>query len=81
MITDPESIRIQYESVRLSRYSHVKKRACYSPEDFSWAYQKWSNEKFAREHYWDDYCDMRDGVPLGTNAAIRKDRSASPWAH
>ncbi len=81
MITDPESIQRQYEPTRLSRYSHVKKRTYYSLEDYSWAYLKWANEKFAREHYWDDYCDMRDGVPQGTNRAIRKERTSKPWSH
>lgn len=81
MITDPESIRQQYEHARLSRYSGIKRGIWYSNEDLQFTYDIWANHPYGREHLWDDYCDARDGVPRGTNARIRKDRKASPWVN
>ncbi len=81
MITNPEDIRRQYEPTRLSRYSHIKKRETYTAEDLCLVYEIWRNHPYSRERLWDDYCDIRDRMPRGTNNAIRKVRAAKPWVN
>lgn len=81
MITDPESIKQQYEGARLNRYSGIKRNIWYSPEDFLFAYELWANHPYGREHLWDEYCDVRDGVPRGTNTHIRRDRIRTRWVN
>lgn len=42
----------------------------YTAEDIQTAYQVWANApKNNRDHEWNLYLDMRDGVPHGTNEA------------
>jgi hypothetical protein len=47
----------------------------YTIEELSTAYWAWALEKQGREPQWDAYCDVRDCVPLGTNAKIRQERN------
>lgn len=76
---DSRTIREQYESARLSRYSRITKRVSYTNEQLKIVYDLWANHPYGREHLWDDYCDVRDGVPRGTNTMIRKERTLTPW--
>lgn len=81
MITDPESIKRQYEPSRLNRYSNLKRDVWYSPENLQFAYDLWADHPYGREHLWDNYCDARDCVPSGTNARIRKDGRVGRWVN
>lgn len=74
MIVDPLNIQRDYEHTRLARYGAEPRDVYYSPEDMIKAYLAWANHPYGREHQWDSYSDVRDGVPWGTNARIRKKR-------
>lgn len=64
-----------YEPIRLSRYENVKQGVKYSLDARREAYTEWSEAYTgSRENLWDVYCDVRDSVPRGTNAKIRKHR-------
>lgn len=71
MITDSMRIQIEYEPTRLYRYRDAK-RANHTQEEFDAAYYEWANAQMGREREWDNYCDIRDGYTLGTNAKIRR---------
>lgn len=79
MITNPENIKIDYERTRLSRYGNTPQNACYSNEDLLKAYLAWADEKMGREPEWNAYCDVRDGVPRGTNKKIVARRKESGY--
>lgn len=47
----------------------------YTEEDIQTAYQVWANApRNNRDHEWNLYLDLRDGVPVGTNEANRNKR-------
>lgn len=75
MITESGRIRIEYEPTRLGRYGDTKRDVGYAPVDLLNAYWEWSHTpSHKREPEWDLYCDVRDRVPMGTNAKIRSQK-------
>ncbi len=62
-----------YEESRLRRYRKVEfTPTTYTREAFEMAYQTWAmkSPNQNREHEWNIYCDVRDGVNLGTNEKL-----------
>lgn len=61
-----------YEKERLhKRYKNVSSRQKYTVEEFDAAYKAWVTAELpTRQIRWDAYCDVRDGVPFGTNHKI-----------
>lgn len=78
MIHDSLTLKLDYELTRLERYKE-RKRADYTVTELAEAYWAWVLAPYGRNTEWDSYCDMRDNVPRGTNARIRKDRRMSPF--
>lgn len=77
MITETGRLRLEYESTRLGRYGDTRQDVAHPPVDLVNAYWEWSHTpSHKREPEWDTYCDIRDRVPRGTNAKIRKRRLA-----
>ena len=74
------NIRQEYEPLRLSRYSGINQNTRYTERDLLDAYNAWANLSARdRVNQWTVYCDVRDHVPIGTNATIeakRKQRDA-----
>lgn len=72
MITSPERIKKEYEPTRLLRYASIR-TVFYPAKELENAYLVWATTTpSARHQEWDEYCDIRDAVPLGTNAKIRR---------
>lgn len=72
MITSTEKLKKEYEPTRLLRYASIR-TVFYSPKELENAYIMWATTNPAcRITEWDEYCDIRDAVPLGTNAKIRR---------
>lgn len=66
------NVKKDYEPVRLSRYGHVKRDQEYTQAEFHRAFRSWAEASNGRRYpEWDAYCDVRDGVPRGTNRDIR----------
>lgn len=62
-----------YEKLRLDRYKDLKQpRYNYTHNDLISAFEAWAQAGSKRDDEWDTYCDIRDGVPEGTNADLRK---------
>lgn len=60
-----------YEADRMRRYASIDQRKEWSHEDIVFYYKQWNSDKrFSRQRTWDEYCDVRDGFPLGTNASL-----------
>lgn len=74
---DAYSYKRFYEPNRLLRYTGIKLNVNYTAEEFSEAYLDWVNFPYGREKQWDAYCDVRDRVPRGTNARIRRQHEQS----
>jgi hypothetical protein len=64
-----------YEDDRLKRYSDLaenEKNIEYDQKELVASYKEWQKaETYGRDRKWDMYCDIRDGVKIGTNAQIR----------
>jgi len=73
MITDSQKIKLEYEIVRRGRYAGIKE-TYYHHSELVNAYLEWANAPYGREAEWDLWCDLRDEVPRGTNAKIRKEK-------
>lgn len=59
-----------YELSRLASFRNAE-RGYHSNEDFRTAYYLWSEAPpLTRQLLWFQYCDIRDGYALGTNAKI-----------
>jgi len=67
-------VKIDYERMRMSRYRGVKETVKYPSEEVYARYLGWATNPGRREDLWDLYCDVRDGVPLGTNKKIETSR-------
>lgn len=73
MLTDSLRITLEYEQTRLYRYLGIKQRIDYTSDDFRDMYVLWVTSSTGnREKEWDNYCDIRDRVPRGTNWRIRR---------
>ena len=59
----------QYEADRMTRYSGCTKQT-YTYEDLLFYYDRWHRKQGFRKIEWDEYCDVRDGYLLGSNANI-----------
>jgi len=59
-----------YEQFRSARYNGIS-IVEHSEEAFLKAYLAWKDTEGRREFEWDEYCDIRDNVPLGTNKEYR----------
>lgn len=78
MIYDSARLKLDYEPTRLGRYAGVRREAFYSNIDLYAAYENWATPYTgSRQPEWDEYCDVRDLVPKGTNAKIRRERASS----
>lgn len=74
MITRTETLRLEYEQTRESRYGDTRK-VYYSQLTFQGYYEDWARAyPGKRLPSWNKYCDVRDGVPLGTNDHIENER-------
>lgn len=59
-----------YEMARMGQFGKAE-RGYHSNEDFRTAYFLWSEAPpGTRQKLWFEYCDIRDGFKLGTNANI-----------
>lgn len=77
MITSSDYIKINYEDQRLSRYANIQQNVFYTHSEYLAAYEAWTTSySGARWPEWDDYCDVRDKVPRGTNAKFRQERGS-----
>ncbi len=79
MLTDSLRLKLDYERTRLNRYGRDVKTATYTEEEYLEAYNDWVTHPYGREHLWDLYCDVRDRVPMGTNATIRRRREEAHY--
>ncbi len=78
MLTDSLRLKHEYEPTRLQRYGDIRQDTFYTPQEFANAYWEWCNTpSHKRDREWDFYTDIRDRVPMGTNADIRKHRNAN----
>lgn len=66
-----------YEAERMERYKGITQRVEYSADEIRVAYNEWRTIEMTpecgarkREPQWNIYCDMRDGMLLGTNRDI-----------
>jgi hypothetical protein len=75
-------LELEYEQTRLTRYQNVRTNVFYPPAEIMAAYEAWATSYSGkRDMEWDDWSDVRDGVPRGTNAQIRRNQIKDPWAH
>ena len=82
MITSTFTLKIEYERTRLGRYGDTRQNVFYSQVELGAACESWATQYAGkREMEWDDYCDVRDRVPRGTNAAIRRHKAKDNWSH
>lgn len=63
---------MNYELSRMRRYENVLERVEYTHTDLVRAYLNWVNLSpyQDRNHAWNIYCDVRDGMPVGTNSRL-----------
>lgn len=78
MITGSIALKFEYEPTRKGRYGEIRQDVFYTPTEFANAYWDWvKTPSHKREREWDIYCDVRDAVPPGTNAEVRRKRNSS----
>lgn len=82
MLKDTEHLKVDYELVRCGRYDGTTRNVFYPQIEMLAAYEAWATAYSGkRELEWDEWCDVRDGVPRGTNAKIRAVRSQNVMRH
>ena len=69
-----EDFCADYEEARLKRYEGFQSEE-HDELLFVAGYIRWAktppSPRDTREKTWDEYCDIRDSVPVGTNQTIR----------
>lgn len=68
-----KNVKADYERLRESRYQGCTREAS-KMNDYLEAYFAWASAPYGREKEWDTYCDLRDGLPKGTNRRLRASR-------
>ncbi len=69
------NLKIRRATERIGTRSKPKKLVEYSQDELREAFQLWaglpSDFEMERVKAWENYCDVRDGLPKGTTRAIR----------